>query len=101
MFVFRYVFWYHNDRMVNYDSERGISVTTTPSRKTHSTLHVQRADVADSGNYTCAPSGSLPASIHVFVSARSEVKPWVTSAAVAKLTSLWLVSILTVATKMT
>ena len=24
----RYVFWYHNERMVNYDYERGVSVTT-------------------------------------------------------------------------
>jgi hypothetical protein len=65
---FRYVFWYHNDRMINYDSERGISVTTTPGRKTHSQLSIQRADVSDSGNYTCAPSSSLPATIQVFVS---------------------------------
>ena len=28
IFLFRYVFWYHNDRMVNYDLERGVSVTT-------------------------------------------------------------------------
>lgn len=71
----QYVFWYHNDRMINYDSERGISVTTTPGRKTHSQLSIQRADVSDSGNYTCAPSSSLPATIQVFVSG-SEVKPW-------------------------
>ncbi len=54
--------------MINYDSERGISVTTTPGRKTHSQLFIQRADVSDSGNYTCAPSSSLAASIQVFVS---------------------------------
>ena len=67
-FVFRYVFWYHNKRMINYDSERGISVTTTPGRRTHSQLSIKKADVSDSGNYTCAPSSALPASIHVFVS---------------------------------
>ena len=54
--------------MINYDSERGISVTTTPGRRTHSQLSIQKADVSDSGNYTCAPSSALPASIHVFVS---------------------------------
>eukprot|EP00095_Tigriopus_kingsejongensis_P005088 maker-scaffold159_size295958-snap-gene-1.33 protein:Tk05088 transcript:maker-scaffold159_size295958-snap-gene-1.33-mRNA-1 annotation:"hypothetical protein KGM_18218" len=64
----QYVFWYHNERMINYDSERGISVTTTPGRKTHSQLFIQRADVSDSGNYTCEPSSSIPASIQVFVS---------------------------------
>ncbi|XP_059098398.1 zwei Ig domain protein zig-8-like isoform X2 [Tigriopus californicus] len=74
----QYVFWYHNERMINYDSERGISVTTTPGRKTHSQLFIQKADISDSGNYTCEPSSSIPASIQVFVSG-SEVKPWVTS----------------------
>ena len=54
--------------MINYDSERGISVTTTPGRRTHSQLSIKKADVSDSGNYTCAPSSALPASIHVFVS---------------------------------
>jgi len=74
----QYVFWYHNERMINFDSERGISVTTTPGRRTHSQLSIAKAEVADSGNYTCAPSNSLPASIQVFVSG-SEVKPWTTS----------------------
>ena len=64
------MFWYHNERMINYDSERGISVTTTPGRRTHSQLFIQRAEVSDSGNYTCAPSSSLPASISVFVSGK-------------------------------
>ena len=64
----RYVFWYHNARMINFDSERGISVTTTPGRRTHSQLSIKKAEVVDSGNYTCAPSNSLPASIQVFVS---------------------------------
>ena len=68
---FRYVFWYHNARMINFDSERGIAVTTTPGRRTHSQLSIQKAEVADSGNYTCAPSNSLPASIQVFVSGMS------------------------------
>ena len=54
--------------MINFDSERGISVTTTPGRRTHSQLSIAKAEVADSGNYTCAPSNSLPASIQVFVS---------------------------------
>ena len=68
---YRYVFWYHNARMINFDSERGISVTTTPGRRTHSQLSIKKAEVSDSGNYTCAPSNSLPASIQVFVSGKS------------------------------
>ena len=62
------MFWYHNNRMINYDLERGITVTTTPGRRTHSQLLIKQAEVADSGNYTCSPSNSLPASIQVFVS---------------------------------
>ena len=54
--------------MINYDLERGITVTTTPGRRTHSQLLIKQAEVADSGNYTCMPSNSLPASIQVFVS---------------------------------
>jgi len=58
--------------MVNYDSERGISVTTSPGRKTHSKLSITRADVADSGNYTCAPAGAVNATITVFVSGSTD-----------------------------
>jgi len=81
----QYVFWYHNARMINFDSERGIAVTTTPGRRTHSQLYIQKAEVADSGNYTCAPSNSLPASIQVFVSGMSgsEVKPWTSDASIS------------------
>ena len=96
-YLFRYVFWYHNQRMINFDSERGIAVTTTPGRRTHSQLSISKAEVSDSviikiwfrkkdwswtcvyfltfhfifqGNYTCAPSNSSPASIQVYVSGK-------------------------------
>lgn len=79
----QYVFWYHNDRMVNYDVERGITVFTSsggssgvpegedgvPSPgKTKSQFVIAEATPADSGNYTCKPSNAVPASIQVFVS---------------------------------
>ncbi|XP_040574315.1 transmembrane and immunoglobulin domain-containing protein 1 [Lepeophtheirus salmonis] len=83
----QYVFWYHNERMINYDSERGISVSTSPGRKTHSQLSIKTAEISDSGNYTCKPSSSLPASIQVFVSG-SEVKPWVSDEGTKSLTDL-------------
>jgi len=79
-FFFRYVFWYHNDRMVNYDVERGISVFTSSGGgedddaggggggKTKSQFIVAEATPSDSGNYTCKPSNAVPASIQVFVS---------------------------------
>ena len=88
IFIFRYVFWYHNDRMVNYDVERGISVFTSSGGggedkssgspaanpatgtggKTKSQFVISEATPTDSGNYTCKPSNAVPASIQVFVS---------------------------------
>ncbi|CAB3370260.1 Hypothetical predicted protein [Cloeon dipterum] len=65
----QYVFWYHNDRMINYDTARGgISVETEPGPKTHSRLIIRDAHDTDSGNYTCSASNTEPASIYVFVS---------------------------------
>ncbi|KAF4529047.1 hypothetical protein B566_EDAN006068 [Ephemera danica] len=65
----QYVFWYHNDRMINYDTSRGgISVETEPGPKTHSRLIIRDAHDSDSGNYTCSASNTEPASIYVFVS---------------------------------
>jgi len=72
----QYVFWYHNDRMVNYDLERGITVFTSSGgsgqeegpEKTKSQFIIAEAMPADSGNYTCKPSNAVAASIQVFVS---------------------------------
>ncbi|CAH0391641.1 unnamed protein product [Bemisia tabaci] len=65
----QYVFWYHNDRMINYDVARGgISVETKPGPKTQSILTIAGADESDNGNYTCSASNTEPASIYVFVS---------------------------------
>lgn len=69
----QYVFWYHNDRMVNYDEERGIRVFTSSGggvngEKTKSQFNIAEATPSDSGNYTCKPSNAIPASIQVFVS---------------------------------
>lgn len=60
-----YVFWYHDERMINYDyDERGVVVT---KERTGSQLVIARAQKHDSGNYTCAPSNARPASITVHV----------------------------------
>lgn len=65
----QYVFWYHNDRMINYDTSRGgITVETDPGPKTQSRLTIRDAQDTDSGNYTCSASNTEPASIYVFVS---------------------------------
>ena len=35
-----YVFWYQNDRMINYDNNRGVTVTTIQGKKTSSRLNI-------------------------------------------------------------
>jgi hypothetical protein len=59
-----FVFWYHEDRMINYDKERGVDVH---SDRTSSVLIVAEAQKRDSGNYSCVPSNARPASINVHV----------------------------------
>lgn len=61
-----YVFWYHNNRMVNYDVDRGINVTTELTTKT-STLTITNADTRHTGNYSCVPSSAQPASTYVHI----------------------------------
>lgn len=61
-----YVFWYHNNRMINYDVDRGINVTTELGAKT-STLVISNADTRHSGNYSCVPSNVQPASTYVHI----------------------------------
>ena len=51
--------------MINYDTERGITVTKDGS--TGSTLTLKSAAVTDSGNYTCSPYNIRAASVLVHV----------------------------------
>ncbi|CAG9132561.1 unnamed protein product [Plutella xylostella] len=62
-----FVFWYHNSRMINYDFERGINVTTDAALRM-SALLIPSASVSHAGNYTCVPNNAVPASIlvHIF-----------------------------------
>lgn len=56
---------YHDARMVNYDSDDGVSVTA--NRHKSSILTVQNATIRHGGNYTCAPANAKPTSISVHV----------------------------------
>ncbi|XP_063919273.1 V-set and immunoglobulin domain-containing protein 1-like [Zophobas morio] len=57
-----YVFWYHDQRMINHDA--GVKVTIDRST---SVLQLQDADTTHSGNYTCDPANAVPAYINVHV----------------------------------
>jgi len=71
----QYIFWYHNDRMVNYHVERGVKVTTytTSQMTTESKLTFSNASKKDEGNYTCSPSNSVPATVHLYVTKRNSL----------------------------
>ncbi|XP_076285666.1 lachesin [Lasioglossum baleicum] len=62
-----YLFWYHNFRMINYDVDHGVNVSTDLIGK-ESFLEVPRASDRHSGNYTCEASNAQPARVlvHVF-----------------------------------
>lgn len=61
-----YLFWYHNIRMINYDVDQGVNVTTDLSAR-ESWLEVPRASGRHSGNYTCEASNAQPARVFVHI----------------------------------
>ncbi|XP_050090597.1 kin of IRRE-like protein 1 isoform X2 [Anopheles aquasalis] len=63
-----YIFWYHHDEVISYDSSRGgVSVITEKGDITTSHLLIQNADLDDSGKYSCSPSNADVASVRVHV----------------------------------
>ncbi|XP_044256170.1 kin of IRRE-like protein 1 isoform X1 [Tribolium madens] len=63
-----YIFWYHRDDVISYDSNRGgVSVITEKGDVTTSFLLIQHADISDSGKYSCSPSNADVASVRVHV----------------------------------
>ncbi|KAG5891200.1 hypothetical protein JTB14_012685 [Gonioctena quinquepunctata] len=64
-----YVFWYHEQRMINHDP--GVSVRDDGFS---SVLQLQEADTSQNGNYTCYPSNAIPAYVNVHVLNATEGK---------------------------
>ncbi|KAG8261990.1 hypothetical protein J6590_062295 [Homalodisca vitripennis] len=63
-----YIFWYHHDEVISYDSNRGgVSVITEKGDVTTSYLLIQHAELTDSGKYSCSPSNADVASVRVHV----------------------------------
>ena len=72
----QFVFWYHNEKMINYNSLKKHRITVWTGTdsgpgdedRVLSHLNIREASEVDSGNYTCEPSNSQSDSILVFVS---------------------------------
>uniref|UniRef100_A0A1I8MZ03 Ig-like domain-containing protein n=1 Tax=Musca domestica TaxID=7370 RepID=A0A1I8MZ03_MUSDO len=63
-----YIFWNHNNAIINYDSPRGgVSVVTIKGDTTTSFLLIKSARPSDSGHYQCNPSNAKPKSVTVHV----------------------------------
>ncbi|XP_034098997.1 protein CEPU-1 [Drosophila nasuta] len=62
------VHWTHNNQEINYDSPRGgVSVITEKGDITTSYLLIQRAQISDSGRYSCMPSNANAKSVNVHI----------------------------------
>lgn len=67
------VFWYHNERMINYDYESGErgSITMTKDHRSPdsviSRLVIRGTKLNDSGNYSCHFVGSSAEPAHIYV----------------------------------
>ncbi|GJQ82585.1 hypothetical protein Trydic_g19610 [Trypoxylus dichotomus] len=59
-----YIFWYHGERMINYDLGGGATVR---HGRQGSELLIPKADVQHAGNYSCVPSNAKPVSVNVHV----------------------------------
>ncbi|XP_076032103.1 uncharacterized protein LOC143019952 isoform X5 [Oratosquilla oratoria] len=69
-----YIFWYHNTRMINYDTERGgVSVHIDSGPRVQSRLKITNARQSDSGNYTCAAANTESASITVYITEANKI----------------------------
>ncbi|KAK9721160.1 hypothetical protein QE152_g21685 [Popillia japonica] len=59
-----YIFWYHGERMINYDLGGGATVR---HGRQSSELLIPNADIQHAGNYSCVPSNAEPVSVNVHV----------------------------------
>lgn len=61
-----YIFWYHNNRMINYDVHRGVNVSTEADNR-YSELVITHTNTLNSGNYSCVSNNAVAASTLVHI----------------------------------
>ena len=61
-----YIYWFHNDDVINYSDRDGMTVITDEKTRT-SRLTIASVSYKDTGNYTCDPANAKPASVIVNV----------------------------------
>lgn len=59
-----FVFWYQDERMINYEGAPGVKVMSDAAS---STLVIERAQSVHSGNYSCVPYNVNPSSVVVHI----------------------------------
>merc|ERR1719361_2218478 len=88
----QYVYWYHNDKIINYDTQRTrVSFDLGKNnRKTSSRLVIASVEKSDSGNYTCSTTNAEPSTISVFVSEGDKTLHLHDCGQSIRLSSVWL-----------
>ncbi|RLU20049.1 hypothetical protein DMN91_006655 [Ooceraea biroi] len=66
-----YIFWFREERMINYDNEPGVRVEL---KRNGSVLVVEKVKLSHGANYTCSPSNAKPSCIMIHV-IEEEEKP--------------------------
>lgn len=82
-----YIFWYQNNHMINYDSHRGVNVSTETGKEwlrklqiankqtsfnmtdnRYSELTISQTTISHSGNYSCVTNNAVSSStlVHIF-----------------------------------
>jgi len=75
----QFIYWYHNQQEIAYDSPRGgVSQITEKGSTTASFLLIQQATLSDSGTYACHPSVGNLALTKVHVVRSGDPEKWVT-----------------------
>ncbi|CAL4142210.1 unnamed protein product, partial [Meganyctiphanes norvegica] len=77
-----FIYWYHHNKVIDYEGRGGVTVITHTSHDTVSNLLVRDAQPQDSGKYTCKPSNGREdaVSLHVLDVVKDEPRDPPTSA---------------------